>query len=226
MLFGKIIVIEGLDGSGKKTQSRILADQLSERGHNVKIISIPNYKSLSSGPLRIYLQGGLSENAFDVNAYAASSFFAVDRFINYIKFWKDFYQKKDSILICDRYTTSNMIYQLAKIKRECWDEFLEWLIEYEYKKLEIPEPDAVVYLKIPLKISQELMKIRYKGDISRRDLHESDEKYLVECELAAQYSSRKFNWNIIDCLDKNEKIDTTERISNKILKIAKSIIEG
>jgi dTMP kinase len=216
---GKIVVMEGLDGSGKLTQSQILAENLKSKGYNIKLISMPDYNNLSSGPVRLYLEGKISLNIHEINAYAASSFFAVDRYISYMSDWKSFHEKKDSILICDRYTTSNMIYQLAKIAPEFYDEFLEWLCEYEYIKLGIPKPDLVIYLKIPIEISRNLIKIRCKEKHFEKDLHESDEKYLIQCEACAKYLTEKFGWQTLNCSSDGKKIDSIKKISNKVIKV-------
>lgn len=217
---GKIIVIEGLDGSGKNTQSKILVEKLRLLNKNVKMVSMPNYNSESSGPVRMYLNYEIADNPMKINPYASSSFFAVDRFINYFCDWKKFYQTKDSILICDRYSTSNMIYHLAKIKEEDWDSFLEWICTYEYKYLEIPVPDLVLYLRVPIDISQKLMENRSKT----HDLHESNLEFLKLCKKSCEYVSCKFNWKIIDCyLDKNN-MKPIKDISDQIFEYVKNII--
>ena len=212
MKHGKIIVFEGLDGSGKCTQSKILVDKLRSIGKDARWVSIPNYDSLSSGPVKMYLNCEISKNLYDINPYAASSFFAVDRIVNYIQIWKKDYDKEDSIIICDRYSTSNMIYQLAKTDKNDWDYFLNWLCDLEYNKFEIPRPDAVIYLKVPIQISQELIKAR-----SSPDLHESNLEFLYSCAEAAEYSAKKFNWYTIDCSKDQKSIQSVENISSKIL---------
>ena len=217
---GKIIVLEGLDGSGKCTQSKILFDNLKLLGKNVKVISMPNYDSESSGPIKMYLRSKISSDPNKINPYATSSFFAVDRFINYFCDWKLFYNDKDSIIVCDRYTTSNMIYQLAKVEYNKWDSFLTWLDEYEYKYLQIPRPDLVIYLKVPLYISHKLIQSRSTS----YDLHESNLEFLRICEKAAEFSSRRFNWQVIDCALNNKDIMPIEKISSKILQIVKKYL--
>ena len=212
---GKIIVIEGLDGSGKCTQSKILFDSLKSLGKNAKVISMPNYDSESSGPIKMYLESKISNDPNEINPYATSSFFAVDRFISYFRDWKSFYNNENSIIICDRYTTSNMIYQLAKVECDKWDEFLNWIDEYEYKYLKIPRPDLVIYLKVPLHISHKLVQSRSTS----YDLHESNLNFLRICEKAAAFSSEKFNWKTIDCASNETNIMSIEDISSKILNI-------
>ena len=215
MNHGKIIVIEGLAGSGKQTQSEILFDKFCDLRKKAELISMPNYQSLSSGPVRMYLNSQISENLFDVNSFAASSFFAVDRFINYVTSWKKFYFDENYTIICDRYTTSNMIYQLAKLDFKHWDNFLDWLCDYEYNKLQIPKPDTVIYLKLPIEISQKLLQLRNEPI----DLHESDIKFLKLCLKAAEYSAEKFGWHTINCSEDGERVDPLHKISEQIFKI-------
>ena len=217
---GKIIVIEGLDGSGKYTQSKILSDKLKSLGKNVKMISMPNYESESSGPVKMYLNSEISSNPKEINPYATSSFFAVDRFINYFCDWKMFYDDEDSVVICDRYTTSNMIYQLAKVNRDNWDSFLNWIDDYEYKCLKIPRPDLVIYLKVPIDVSHKLIGVRS----SSYDLHESNINFLRICEKAANFSSKKFDWKIINCSPDEVDILPLESIASQVLKIVKDNI--
>jgi len=212
MKHGKIIVFEGLDGSGKCTQSKILVDKLRSMGKNSQWVSIPNYNSLSSGPVKMYLNCEISKNLYDINPYAASSFFAVDRIVNYLQIWKKNYEKEDSIIVCDRYSTSNMIYQLAKTDRNNWDNFLDWVCDLEYNKFKIPHPDIVIYLKVPIQVSQELIKAR-----SSPDLHESNLEFLYSCAEAAEYSAKKFNWCTVDCSKDENSIQSVDDISLQVL---------
>ena len=217
MNHGKIIVLEGLDGSGKSTQSQLLLNKFCSLNRLAKIISMPNYSSLSSGPVRMYLNREISDNPFDVNSYASSSFFAVDRFINYVCNWKKFYDSENFTIICDRYSSSNMIFQLAKIDRNNWDSFLDWVCDYEYNKLEIPNPDIVIYLRVPLNISQKLIKLRG----TPADLHESSLEFIKSCYEAAEYSAEKFGWSIVNCSENGKSMDSMEVISSKIESILK-----
>ncbi len=196
---GKLIVIEGLDGCGKNTQTKLLMDFLSANDENVEYLSFPNYSSPSSALVKMYLNSEFGSSPSDVNAYAAASFFSVDRFASFKKFWEKNY-KNGKIFICDRYTTSNTFYQMSKLPKNLWDEYLSWLYDYEYNKLELPKPDAVIYLNMPVNISQNLMKKRYHGDENRKDLHESDIAFLKKCEEAANYVSKKDGWFGVDCV--------------------------
>ena len=217
---GKIIVIEGLDGCGKYTQSKILSDKLISLGKNVRVVSMPNYNSESSGPVKMYLNSEISSNPREINPYATSSFFAVDRFINYFCNWKLFHDNEDSIVICDRYTTSNMIYQLAKVDKSKWDSFLDWVDDYEYKYLKIPRPDLVIHLRVSVNVSHKLIGTRSSG----YDLHESNVNFLRICEKAADFSSKKFGWKVINCSPDEVDIMPLESISSKVLKIVEDNI--
>ena len=147
---GKLIVLEGIDGSGKETQSNLLEKKLKEKGREVMHISFPDYESPSSALVKMYLKGDFGKNPEDVNPYAASLFYAVDRFASYRMKWKYFYEK-GGIVIADRYTTSNMVHQMTKYEDEVKrKDFLSWLEKTEYGELELPRPDLVILLDIPL----------------------------------------------------------------------------
>lgn len=193
-------VIEGLDGSGKSTQIKLLEKELTEQNHSFLHIKLPDYESPSSTLVNMYLAGEFGKNADDVNVYAASAFYAVDRFANFTLKWKSAYLSGTDIL-ADRYTTSNAIYQLAKLPKEQWDDYLKWLSDFEYQKMGIPAPDKVIYLDMPVEISQTLMSKRYKGDESKKDVHEKNVAFLNRCREAALYTAKQWNWIVIHCSD-------------------------
>lgn len=195
---GKLIIIEGLDGSGKATQTQALYEALSKQGKRVRKISFPWYDSDSSSLVKMYLAGEFGTNPNDVNAYAASSFYAVDRYASFKKDWGEFY-RSGGIVLADRYTTSNAIHQCCKLPREQWDAFLEWLFQFEYQQLGIPAPDAVVYLRVDVMASQKLMSGRYHGDESKKDIHESNVNYLSHSQEAADYCVQKLGWHKVEC---------------------------
>lgn len=200
---GKLIVIEGLDGSGKATQTQKLFESLQSRGEKVIKVSFPDYNSDSSSLVKMYLGGEFGTDPGDVNPYAASSFYAVDRYASYAKNWKSFYNE-GGIIIADRYTTSNAIHQCAKLPDEKWDAFIEWLFEYEYKLLGIPEPYHTIYLRVDPNISQELLTKRYSGNEVKKDIHESNLEYLRRSRTAADYCAKKLGWSSIECIKENE----------------------
>ena len=213
---GKLIVIEGLDGSGKSTQTPILAEELRAEGRDVKVISFPDYPSESSALVRMYLAGEFGNRPGDVNAYAASSFYAVDRFASYAKDWKEFYEKPDSVIIATRYTSSNEIHQLAKLERDEWDGFVRWAEDFEYEKLGIPRPDMVLYLDMRYDIAMSLVTGRSEKTGQKKDIHELDKAYMERCHKAAAYAVGKLGWENIVCYQENEPLPQDE-IAVKIL---------
>ena len=154
-----LIVIDGLDGSGKATQSKRLCEHLCSLGYKAKTVSFPDYESDSSALVKMYLGGKLGDSPDDVNAYAASSFYAVDRVASYLNTWGRDYREYDFI-IADRYTTSNIIHQMAKVPVEERQSYIDWLFDYEYNRLEIPAPDMVIFLDVDPAISQKLIYSR------------------------------------------------------------------
>lgn len=195
---GKLIVIEGLDGCGKDTQSRELEKRLAIRGKKVRKIDFPDYADPSSTLVQMYLRGDFGSSPGCVNAYAASSFYAVDRYASYVRHWKADYES-GAVIIANRYTTSNALHQMSKLPNEEWDGFLSWLYNYEYNLLGLPEPDMVVMLTMPPQVSRELLNKRYGGDQSRLDIHERDCEYLSRCHDCAQYAAQGKNWREINC---------------------------
>ena len=221
---GKLIVIEGLDGSGKSTQTPILESELRAQGRDVKVISFPDYASESSALVRMYLGGEFGSRPSDVNAYAASSFYAVDRFASYMKDWKEFYAKPDSVIIATRYTSSNEIHQLAKLDREDWDDFVCWAEDFEYNKLGIPRPDAVLYLNMRYDIALSLVGNRSETTGQKKDIHELDTDYMARCHKAAAYACAKLGWKDIVCYENDAPL-SPEEISVKILEEAVLLLD-
>lgn len=214
---GKLIVIEGLDGSGKSTQLNFLYEKLRHLEMGVCKIKLPNYDDRSSELVKMYLDGRFGKNPQDVNVYAASSFFAVDRYVSYNCYWKDDYLN-GKLILADRYTTSNAYHQIIKLPRDGWDAYLQWLQDYEYNKLGIPKPDIVIYLDMPVAISQKLMTARYSGDEVKKDIHEKNLEYLNQCTVAAAYVCKALQWTRVLCVE-SDKLLTVEEISEKIYQI-------
>lgn len=216
---GRLIVIEGLDGSGKATQSRLLTDALARQGLLVRQVSFPCYESDSSALIKMYLRGDFGSDPEDVNAYAASAFFAVDRYASYKSDWQDFYCS-GGVVIADRYTTSNAIHQCSKLPEEAWDDYLDWLFTFEYGHLGIPSPDQVIYLASEVAVSQRLLMERYHGEDSKRDIHERDLTYLERSQRAAEYCAKKLGWTRISCVE-SEAFRTIEEIHDEVLRALK-----
>ena len=217
---GKFIVIEGLDGSGKATQTEILRKYLEGKGERVRKLTFPDYDNESAALVRMYLSGEFGSKPSDVNAYAAAAFYTVDRVASFLKFWKEDYENGVTIL-ADRYATSNIIYQMSKLPRAEWDSYIEFQESLEYDKVKVPKPDTVIYLDVAPEVSQKLLSGRYKGDESKKDLHEKNVRFLLDCRESALYAAEKLGWKRISCCE-NGEMRTIEAISNDILKI----IEG
>lgn len=209
MAEGKLIVLDGLDGCGKSTQFEALQCLLRAHGKTVKPISFPMYDKPSAALVKMYLHGDFSDTPDGVNAYAASSFYAVDRYANYKLDWEKNYCAGEWIL-ASRYTTSNAIHQMSKLPREQWDSYLAWLEDYEYHKLGLPKPDLVLFLSMPLELSQKLLSKRYAGDVSKKDIHEADLQYLKQCDQAARYAGARLGWHPVECADSMSLRSITE----------------
>lgn len=214
---GKLIVIEGLDGSGKATQAQKLYETLKNNGENVIKVSFPDYESDSSALVKMYLNGEFGTDPNVINPYAASSFYAVDRFASYAKNWRQFYLDGGTV-IADRYTTSNAIHQCAKLPKEQWNGFIEWLFNYEYKLLGIPTPYRTIYLRVDPAVSQELMTKRYEGNEAKKDIHEANLEYLKCSRQAADFCAKSLNWSIVECISYG-KMRSIEEIANNILAV-------
>lgn len=220
---GKLVVLEGIDGSGKETQSNLLEKKLKEKGREVMHISFPDYESPSSALVKMYLKGDFGRNPEDVNPYAASLFYAVDRFASYRMKWKDFYEK-GGIVIADRYTTSNMVHQMTKYEDEVKrKDFLSWLEKTEYGELELPRPDLVILLDIPLAVSENLVKERAKKGGSM-DIHEQHLDYLRKCHDAYRQLVALYHWKRIPCTEEG-RLRSIEDIGKDVEKAVAAVME-
>lgn len=218
---GKLIVIDGVDASGKETQTRLLMKRLQAMGKKVRMISFPAYDNSSSTLVRMYLSGEFGTNPGDVNAYAASSFFAADRYATYKQDWGKDYADRDTIIIADRYVSSNMIHQAGKLKSEAEKmEFMAWLDDFEYNRYGLPRPDVTLFLDMPVECGQKLMRERInKIDGSdTKDIHESNAEYLYESYNTAVSAAEKYGWKRISCV-KNGEIKSVEEINDEIFAI-------
>lgn len=220
---GKFIVIDGLDGSGKETQANLLARHLTEKGMKVRVISFPMYESESSHLVKMYLGGALGSRPEDTNAYAASSFYAADRYISYRTDWKKDIDDPETVVIANRFTTANAVHQLSKMPREDWDEFLAWLWDYEYERLGVPRPDLVLYLEMTPAISMALVNSRSQETGRKKDIHELDPRHLENSYDAAMYSSDKLGWTRVRCY-RDGAPRPIEEIGQEILSEAEKIL--
>lgn len=225
---GKLFVIEsGSDGSGKATQTNLLYEHLKKDGYNVKKVEFPNYNSESSSLVKMYLRGDFGNKADDIDAYIASTFFAVDRYASYKTEWEDFY-KRGGIVIADRYTTSNMVHQASKMNsNKDKDNFLEWLDNLEFGLYKLPRPEAVFFLDVPVEITEKLIESRKNKftNEDKKDIHESDREYLIRTYENSKYVAKKYTWNIVSCVN-NKEIKTIEEIHSDIYDKILDIIES
>ena len=214
---GKLIVLDGLDGCGKSTQSERVYEALTKMGRKVRLISFPDYKEPSSALVQMYLNGEFSDNPDDINAYAAGSFYAVDRYASYKKFWQRDYED-GTLILATRYATSNAIHQMGKLPENEWENYLRWIEDYEYKKLGLPAPNLVVFLDMNQQVSDQLLSHRYGGDESKKDIHERNRSYLEKCRKTARFAASRQGWEVILC-DDGEKPLPIETITGKILSV-------
>ncbi|MBP3285011.1 MAG: deoxynucleoside kinase [Clostridia bacterium] len=222
---GKIIVIEGLDGCGKQTQSEKLYQRLKEENYPVMKIAYPRYENPSSSLVKMYLSGEFGKNPNEISPYIASTFYAVDRYASYKQDYEEFY-KNGGILILDRYVTANMVHQAGKIDDiEERDKFLKWLWDFEFNLFGIPVPDKVFFLNIPPEVSQKLMAERENkfSHEKEKDIHESNKEYLNKMYTSACYLIEKFNWDEINCT-KDGTLRSIEDIHKEIYEKAMQIL--
>ena len=196
---GKLIVIEGTDGSGKSTQFRLLTQRLEQEGKTFQKLVFPQYAEPSSALIRMYLGGEFGTSPSDVSAYAASAFYAVDRYASYKKVWGQWYEN-GGLVVSDRYTTSNAVHQASKEPKEKQGEFLRWLYEFEYDRLGLPAPDLVIYLDVPTDFTEQMMCRREADTNTHADIHEKDLQYLATCRRTGRDAAAFYGWTVIDCV--------------------------
>ena len=217
----KLIVLEGLDGSGKGTQTARLAERLRAEGKRVRVLDFPDYASEGAALVKMYLDGKLGSHPGDTNAYAASMFFAADRYVSYVTGWKADAADDDTVLIANRYTTANAYHQLSKMPEAEWDSFLDWLWDFEFDKLGLPKPDRVLLLDMPERVSTALVRHRSGETGQKLDIHETDLDYLSRCRRAADYVAKRCGWRVIRCAD--EEADApypVEEIAERVYQAA------
>ncbi len=220
---GKLIVLEGTDGSGKSTQFRLMAERLKQENRQFRNLVFPRYDKESSALIRMYLGGEFGTNPSDVNAYAASAFYAVDRFASYKQDWGKWYED-GGLILSDRYTTSNAVHQAAKEAPEKRDAFLQWLYEFEYDKLGLPRPDLTIYLDVPTEFTRQLMRHREQSTGTQADIHEKDMAYLATCRQTGRAAAQFYGWTVIQCV-KDGVMRTIEDIHEEIYAHVKACLE-
>jgi dTMP kinase len=212
---GKLIVIEGTDGSGKSTQFKLMAQRLEQENTPFRRLVFPRYSQESSALIRLYLGGAFGTKPGDVNAYAASAFYAVDRFASYKDDWGQWYND-GGLIFSDRYTTSNAVHQASKEPEEKQADFLGWLYDFEYDKLGLPRPDLTIYLDVPTAYTEQLMRAREAATGTSADIHEQDLGYLATCREMGRTAAEYYGWTVIHCV-RDGKMRSIEDIHEEIL---------
>lgn len=221
---GKLIVIEGTDGSGKSTQFRLMAERLERENIAFRKLVFPRYSEESSALIRLYLGGAFGTDPDDVNAYAASAFYAVDRYASYKQDWGKWYED-GGLIFSDRYVTSNAVHQAAKEKPENREAFLKWLGEFEYDKLGLPAPDLVIYLDVPTAFTEKLMRSREEQTNTKADIHEQNSSYLATCRETGRTAAAYYNWSVINCV-RDGQMRSIEDIHEEIYGLIRNCLEG
>ena len=196
---GKLIVIEGTDGSGKSTQFRLLTDRLESEQVKFQKLVFPQYSEPSSALIRMYLGGEFGKSPSDVNAYAASAFYSVDRYASYRKVWGKWYEE-GGLVVSDRYTTSNAVHQASKEPEDKREDFLNWLYDFEYDKLGLPRPNLVIYLDVPTDFTEKMLRHRESETHTQADIHEQDMQYLATCRRMGRAAADHYGWTVIRCV--------------------------
>ncbi|MBQ4566016.1 MAG: thymidylate kinase [Oscillospiraceae bacterium] len=220
---GKLIVFEGTDGSGKSTQFALLTKRLQSMGIAFKTMEFPQYSQPSSALIRMYLGGEFGTRPSDVNAYAASTFYAVDRYASYRKVWREYYEK-GGLMLSDRYTTSNAVHQASKEPEEQREAFFRWLYEFEYRHMELPKPDVVIYLDVPTELTGKMMRKREQDTHTHADIHEQNMDYLRLCRKTGLEAAKYYGWSIINCAE-DGRMRSIEDIHNEIFALVQKCLE-
>ena len=218
-----LFIIEGIDGSGKTTQVSLLRQRLGDVGKEVRQIKLPNYGTPACAAVEQYLAGAYGSDADSVNAYASSSFFAVDRFAYFRTDWGQDY-RSGKVIVSDRYVSSNLIHQCAKLPVEQREAYIQWLYDFEYEKMGIPVPTAVFYLDVPPRITDGLMTGRYAGDERKKDIHERNQEYLQRCYQMGMYCCDHLGFQKIRCLNPDGSMRSKEEISDEIYAFVESYL--
>jgi dTMP kinase len=220
---GKLIVLEGTDGSGKSTQFALMIQRLEDQHTPFKRVVFPRYNEPSSALIRMYLGGDFGSNPNDVNSYAASAFYAVDRYASYKQDWGAWYEA-GGLVLCDRYTTSNAVHQASKETGIARDTFLHWLYDFEYERLGLPKPDLIIYLDVPTDFTRQLMRGREEKLGTHADIHEQDLDYLATCRNAGRAAADYYGWTVIQCV-KDGVMRSVEDIHEEIFAHVAKLLE-
>ena len=219
---GKLIVFEGIDGSGKSTQFELMCERFLREKRQFKRLVFPRYNEPSSALIKMYLAGDFGDNPDAVNAYAASSFYAVDRYASFVCDWQDYY-KAGGLILTDRYTTSNALHQGAKMSTVQREQFFKWLYEYELELIGLPAPDLVVFMDIEADFAAKRLLQRQTETGTEADIHENDMSYLQNCVESGKQAAAQFGWLKVNCVINGKNRDKHD-IHEEIAKIVFSHI--
>ena len=211
---GRLIVLEGTDGSGKSTQFQLLCRRLEAAGKPFHRLVFPQYQEPSSALVRMYLGGAFGSHPEDVGPYAASTFYAVDRYASYKEDWGGWYEE-GGLVVTDRYTTANAVHQTAKLPEGERLAYLDWLFHFEYGLMGLPRPDLVLYLDLPAELSAALRRQREQETGAAADIHEADEAYLRACRANGTRVAAYSGWQVIRC-DRDGLVRPVEDIHREI----------
>ena len=221
---GKLFVIEGTDGSGKSTQFQLTKKALENKNIDYKSVVFPRYSEKSSALLQMYLHGEFGKNPDDVNPYAASTFFAVDRFASFREDWGEYYNN-GGLILSDRYTTSNAVHQGSKLRDEELPGFFDWLSDLEYGKMGLPKPDLVIYLDVDIETSKRRMLHRQQKYDTSADIHEKDFTYLENCLHTARMAADYYGWVVVPFMKDGMERDIDEK-NAEIYRLIRECIEN
>ena len=219
---GKLIVFEGTDGSGKSTQFDLLTKRLEREGQAFRRLRFPRYDQESSALIRMYLGGQFGTDPNAVNAYAASTFYAVDRYASYLQDWKSDYEQ-GMVFLADRYTTSNAVHQGGKLDEEARTAYYNWLYDLEFGKMGLPRPDLVILMDMPIELTRQLMRKRETDTNTQADIHEQNLEYLAHCRDSALDAARHYGWTVVSGA-KDGKLRTIEEIHEEVYQIVSAIL--
>ncbi len=232
---GKFFVLEGVDGAGKATQTKLLVGALQKKGYQVEKIDFPQYGKGSASLLETYLNGGYG-TAEEVGPYRGSIFYACDRYDASFKLRQWIAEGK--IVIADRYVPSNIGHQGGKLiyDKKLWNEYIDWLYNLEYGIFKIPRPDCTIVLKISPELSVQMSshitdpgkrkkRALYLGSSNVQDIHEADKKHLANSLASYAAILKKYpkEYKIIECEEKG-KFLPIEVIHKKIIKLVQEKI--
>lgn len=220
---GKLIVIEGTDGSGKSTQFQLLTERLRLEQRPFQKLVFPQYAEPSSALIRMYLGGEFGSHPSDVNAYAASAFYAVDRYASYKKVWGSYYEN-GGLIVCDRYVGSNAIHQASKEPEDAREDFFRWLYEFEHQRLGLPRPDLTIYLDVPTDFTEKLMRRREADTNTHADIHEQDLEYLATCRRTGKAAAEFYGWTVVNCV-RDGVMRSIEDIHNEVYRLILNSLE-